>query len=75
VGEVCQATLKREGEEEELGLRSEGWWEILQLVDECDGLVSTILHVRVDESIGTNRGTGGRNPSASCWISRLRAVC
>jgi hypothetical protein len=38
-------------------LSSKGWWEVLQLVDECDGLVSAILHVRGDELIGTNRAT------------------
>jgi hypothetical protein len=55
-GEVCQATLERAGEREELALSCKGWWEVLQLVDECNGLVSTILHVRGNVNIGTSRG-------------------
>jgi hypothetical protein len=58
-GEVGQAALERAGEEQELGLSSEGRWEVLQFPDECYGLVSAILHVRCDVIIGTNRGTGG----------------
>jgi hypothetical protein len=61
-GEVYQATLERAGEEEGLGLNSKGWWEVLQLFDEWDGMVSVILHVRGDVSIGTNKGTGGQEP-------------
>jgi hypothetical protein len=60
-GEGCQATLERAGEEQ-LGLSSKRCWEVLQLGNECDGLVSAILHVRGDESIGTNGGTGGQEP-------------
>jgi hypothetical protein len=34
----------------------------VQHFDDCDGLVSAILHVSGDVSIGTNRGTGGEKP-------------
>jgi hypothetical protein len=41
-GEVRQATLERAVEEQELGLSSQGRWEVLQFPDECNGLVSAI---------------------------------
>jgi hypothetical protein len=61
-GEVGQATLARAGEEQELGLSSKGWWQVLQFPDECNGLVSVTFHVRSDVVIGTNRDTGGNDP-------------
>jgi hypothetical protein len=36
-GEMRRATLKRAGEQQELGLSSQGWWEVLQLLDTCNG--------------------------------------
>jgi hypothetical protein len=61
-GKVGQATFERAGEEQELGLSSKGWWEVLQSSAECNGLVSAILHVHGDVIMGTNRGTGGNEP-------------
>jgi hypothetical protein len=61
-GEVCQATLERAGEREELGSSSKGWSEVLQLVYECDGLISAILHVRGDVNVGYNRDTLRHEP-------------
>jgi hypothetical protein len=46
----------REGEE--FGLSSEGWWEVLKLVYECNGMVNAIVCVRDDVIIGT----GGNKP-------------
>jgi hypothetical protein len=62
---VCKTTLERTREEEELGLGSKGWWEVLQLVDECNGLVSAFLHVCGDVFIGADRGTGSHEPVGS----------
>jgi hypothetical protein len=73
-GEVCQATLARAGEEKELSLSSEGCWEVLQLVYECNGLAGSILHVHGDVIIGTDRGSSGNEP-VDCMISRMRTVC
>jgi hypothetical protein len=61
-GEVCQAMLERAGEEQELGLSSQGWWEVLQFLNECNGLVSAILHVRGDVIVSTHRCTRGNEP-------------
>jgi hypothetical protein len=57
-GEVCQAALESTGEEEELRLSSQGRWEVLQFVDDCNGLVSTNLQVWGNEIIGMHRGAG-----------------
>jgi hypothetical protein len=40
---VCHATLERVKENKEPGWSSKGWWEVLQLLYECNGLVSAIL--------------------------------
>jgi hypothetical protein len=49
------------GAGEELDLSSEGWWAVLKLVYECNGLVNAILHVRGDVIIGTggHKSVGG----------------
>jgi uncharacterized membrane protein len=57
-----QATLERAGQEQELGLSSQGWWEVLQFPDECNGLISASLHVRGDVIVSTYRGTRGNEP-------------
>jgi hypothetical protein len=56
------ATLGIAGEEQELGLNSQGWWEVLQFPDECNGVVSAILHVHGDVIVSTYRGTRGNEP-------------
>jgi hypothetical protein len=61
-GEVCWATLERAEEDDELGLSVKEWWEVLQFADECNGLVSMILHACGDAIIGTDRVTGGNDP-------------
>jgi hypothetical protein len=62
-GEVGQATLERAGEEQELDLSSQGWWQqVLQFLDECNGLVGAILHMCGEIIISTKRGTGGNEP-------------
>jgi hypothetical protein len=69
VGEVRQATLDRAGEDEEPCLSSKG-----RFGDECNCLVSTILHVCADGicAIGLPVAT---NLLSACWVSRMRAVC
>jgi hypothetical protein len=48
--------------EEELGLGSKEWGEVLQLVYECNGVVSAIPHVCGDVFIGADRGTASHEP-------------
>jgi hypothetical protein len=69
-GEVCQATLERAGEEEELDLTSKGWWEVLQFADVCNGPVSAILHVCGGIIMGTDRGTSGNEPAGGMLDSK-----
>jgi hypothetical protein len=42
---MCQAALEKAEEDEELGLCSKGWREVLQFDDECCGIVGAILQV------------------------------
>jgi hypothetical protein len=65
-GEVCKTTLERAREEEELGLGSKGWWEVLQPVYECNGLDGAELP-RISHTVSLNQ-------SQSSWIGCLRTA-
>jgi hypothetical protein len=66
-GKVRQKMLDRGREEQEVGMSSQGWWEFLQFLDECNGLFSTILNVRGDVIVSTYRCTVGNKP-VSCML-------
>jgi hypothetical protein len=62
-GAECQRRADQAGEvRQELGLSSQGWREVLQFPDECNGQVSAILHVRGDVIVSTYRCTRRNEP-------------
>jgi hypothetical protein len=57
-----QATLESAGEEQELGLSTQGWLEVLQFPDESNGLISAVPHVLGEVIVSTYRCTRGYEP-------------